>query len=61
VDLGNRYIFNARGEPIASFKSKDLAKCYHIEKGTKKLENELLGKFKHTTKDLCRIWYKIDK
>jgi hypothetical protein len=61
VDLGNRYICNARGEPIASFGPKDLAKCYHLEKGTKNLEKKLLGEFKHTTKDLCPIWYKPDK
>jgi hypothetical protein len=31
-----------------------------MEKGTKNIYNELLGEFKHTTKDLCRIWYKPD-
>jgi hypothetical protein len=30
-------------------------------KRTKKLDNELLGGFKHTSKDLCPTWYKPDK
>jgi hypothetical protein len=55
------YICNARGEPITSFWLKDLAKCYHLEKGTKNLDNELLSEFKHTTKDLFPRWYKEDK
>jgi hypothetical protein len=35
--------------------------CYHLKKRTKKLDNELLGEFKHTNKDLCLRWYKADK
>jgi hypothetical protein len=60
VDLENMYVCNARGQPITSFHPTDLAKCYHLEKGTKKLDNELLGGL-NTTKDLCHTWYKPDK
>jgi hypothetical protein len=34
LDLGNRCTCNARGDYIASFQPTDLAKCYHLEKGT---------------------------
>jgi hypothetical protein len=61
VDLGNIYVCNSRRDPIASFWPKDLEKCYHLEKGTKKLENKLLVEFKHTTKELFPRWYKPDK
>jgi hypothetical protein len=60
-DLGNRYMYNARGDPIDSFQPADLVKCYHLEKGTWKLDNELLGGFKHPTKDMYPICYKPDK
>jgi hypothetical protein len=52
---------NARGDSIASFRPEDLAKCYHLEKGTKKLDNKLLVEFNHTSKELCPILYKPDK
>jgi hypothetical protein len=53
VDLENRYVNNAMGQPIASFHPADLNKCYHLERGTKKLDSELLGVFKHIAMDLC--------
>jgi hypothetical protein len=61
VDLENRYILNARGDPIASFQVVDLEKYYHLEKGTQKLDEELLSGFKHKEKDLFKIWYKPKK
>jgi len=61
IDLGKRYIFNTRGDPIVSFHPEDLAKCYHMEKGTLNMDNELLNGFKHTKKYLCCIRYKTYK
>jgi hypothetical protein len=49
----DRYIYNARKDPIASFRPEYLAKCYHIEKGSKKLDRKLLSEFEYTPKDLC--------
>jgi hypothetical protein len=60
VDLQNRYILNARGEPIASFQASDLAKYYHLENGTQKLDVELLNKFPYKANDLFKIWCKPD-
>jgi hypothetical protein len=60
VDLQNRYILNARGEPIASFQAADLAKYYHLEKGPQKLDEDLLSKFPYKGNDLFKIWYKPD-
>jgi hypothetical protein len=50
-----------RGDPIVSFQAADLAKYYHLEKGTQSLDEELLNKFPHKEKDLFKIWYKPDK
>jgi hypothetical protein len=55
------YICNARGDPIASFHPANLAKFYHLEKGTQKLDEEILSGFKCTEKYLFNIWYKPDK
>nr|ADE77593.1 unknown [Picea sitchensis] len=60
VDLQNRYILNTRGEPIASFQGSDLAKYYHLENGTQKLDDELLNKFPYKANDLFKIWCKPD-
>jgi hypothetical protein len=57
VDLDNIYILNTRGDPITSFQVTDLEKYYHLEKGTQKLDEELLIKFPHKPKDLFKIWY----
>jgi hypothetical protein len=34
VDLDNRYILNAKGKPIKSFRSYDIASYYHLERGS---------------------------
>jgi hypothetical protein len=60
VDLQNRYILNARGDPIASFQAADLAKYYHLEKGPQKLDEDFLSKFPYKGNDLFKIWYKPD-
>jgi hypothetical protein len=39
IYLGNIYVYNSRREPIASFHHKDLAKGYHLDKGTKNMDN----------------------
>jgi hypothetical protein len=59
--LKDRYVCNARKEPITSFRPKYLARCYHIEKGIKNLDNKLLDEFEYTPKDLFPKWYKEDK
>jgi hypothetical protein len=56
-----RYVFNARKKPIASFKPDDLAKCYHIEVRSKKLDGQLLSELELTPKDLLPTCYKEDK
>jgi hypothetical protein len=61
IYLRNIYVCNSRKEPIASFMPKYLEKFYHLEKGTKKLENKLLDEFEHTTKEFFPKWYKSDK
>jgi hypothetical protein len=61
VVLWNRYVCNVKGESIDSFQLEDLAKCNHLENGTKNIYNKLLGEFKHTSKDLCHICYMQDK
>jgi hypothetical protein len=61
ADVDNRYIFNTRKEPIASFRPDDLAKCYHLEAGNKKLDGQLLSELELTPKDLFPTWYKVDK
>jgi hypothetical protein len=61
TDISNRYICNMRKEPIASFRPDSLAKCYHIEEGSKRLDGELLNEFEYTPKDLFPKWYKEDK
>jgi hypothetical protein len=45
VDMGNRCVHNSKGEPIKSFQPEDMAKCCHLEKGEKNLENNLLNYF----------------
>jgi hypothetical protein len=61
ADVDSRYVFNARKEPIASFKPDDLAKCYHIEARNKRLDGQLLSELELTPKDLFPAWYKPDK
>jgi hypothetical protein len=53
VDLGNMYLSNVVGKPIASFEPVDLDKNYHMEKETKKVGSEFLRRFKHISIDLC--------
>jgi hypothetical protein len=48
-------------DPIASYKPNYLEKCYHIEKGSKRLDNTLLGEFEYTPKDLFPKWYREEK
>jgi hypothetical protein len=59
--LDNRYICNTRGEHVASFYPVNLEIFYQLEQGTQKLDEELLGGFKHMEKDLFCIWYKPSK
>jgi hypothetical protein len=61
IDIDSRYVFNARKEPIASFRLDDLAKCYHIEAGNKRIYGQLLSELELTPKDLFPTWYKEDK
>jgi hypothetical protein len=61
TDISSRYICNTRKEPIASFRPEFLAKCYHIEEGSKRLDGKLLSEFEYTPKDLFPKWYKADK
>lgn len=61
VDVNDRYVCNARKDPIASFRPEYLAKCYHIEKGSKKLDNKLLNEFEYTLKGLFPKWYRADR
>jgi hypothetical protein len=61
IDLGSRYVYNSRNEPIALFRLEDLARCYRLNKGTKKLDNKLLTKFECIAKELFPRWYKPDK
>jgi len=61
IKLENRYIYNARGDPIVSFEPTDLEKCYHLEKGTRNLDYELIIWFKRIDKYLVYIWYKLYK
>ena len=60
VGLQNRYILNARGDPIASFQASDLAKYYHLEKGPQQLDGDLLSKFPYKGNELFKIWCKPD-
>jgi hypothetical protein len=50
VDIRNRCVHNAQGEHISLFRPKDLEKCYHLDKGERKLDNNFLDEFQHTTK-----------
>jgi hypothetical protein len=59
--LKDIYIYNARKEPIASFQTKYLERCYHIEKGTKNLDKKLLDEFEYMPKYMFLKWYKEDK
>jgi hypothetical protein len=61
TNISNRYVCNTRKEPIASFRPKYLAKCYHIEKGIKRMDSKLLSEFEYTPKDLFPKWYREDK
>jgi hypothetical protein len=61
ANIDNRYIFNARKELIASFRPDDLAKCYHLEVGNKKLDGQALSELDLTPKYLFPTWYKADK
>jgi hypothetical protein len=61
IDLRNIYVCNSRKEPIALFRLEYLAKCYHLEKGIKKLDSKLLDEFEYTAKELFPKWYKADK
>jgi hypothetical protein len=38
-----------------------LAKLYHIEKGSKRLDNNILSEFEYTPKDMFPKWYMEDK
>jgi hypothetical protein len=61
VDLDNRYILNAKGKPIASFRAYDIASYYQLERGSLLLDKDLIRKFLHKEKDLFKIWYNPDK
>jgi hypothetical protein len=61
IDVNGRHIWNARKEPITSFRPKYLAKCYHIEKGSKRLDKNILSDFEYTPTDLFPKWYRADK
>ena len=61
IDINSQCVCNARKEPIASFQTDDLAKCYHIDVGNKRLDGQLLNELELTPKDLFPAWYKVDK
>jgi hypothetical protein len=51
------YILNTRGEPIEYFQPTDLEKCYHLEKGTRTLDEELIV-VSSSSKNIFKVWYK---
>lgn len=61
TDVSSRYVYNARKEPMTSFIPRYLTKCYHIEEGTKNMDNKLLSEFEYTPKYLFPKWYRVDK
>jgi len=61
IDVNRRYICNIRKYPIASYILEYLAKCYHIEKGSKRLDKNILSDFKYMQKDLFPKLYRADK
>jgi len=61
IDVNEKYVCNTRKYLIASYRIEYLAKCYHIEKGIKRLDNKLLSEFEYTPKDLFPKWYREDK
>jgi hypothetical protein len=61
VDIRNRCVHNAQGEHISSFRPKELEKCYHLDKGERKIDNKLLDEFQNMTKEMCPKLYKPDK
>jgi hypothetical protein len=56
VDLGRRYIFNSKGEPIGSLRNEDMAKFYPLEKGSKNIDGEIHRDFKNTAKYFFPKW-----
>jgi hypothetical protein len=61
TDISSRYVWNARKEPIASFRPEFLAKCYHIEEGRKILDGKLVSEFEFTPKNLFPKWHKANR
>jgi len=61
VDLDNWYILNGKRQPKKSFQVADIDKYYHLEKGTRSLNDEIIDKFAQKAKDIFKIWYKLDK
>jgi hypothetical protein len=61
IDVNGRYICNDKKYPIASLRPEFLEKCYHIDKGTKMLDNKMLDEFEYTPKDLFLKCYKVEK
>jgi hypothetical protein len=57
VDLGNRYILNANGDPMISFQASNISSYYHLEKGDLSLDEYLIKKFSLKAKDLFKLWY----
>jgi hypothetical protein len=61
TNLNNVHVYNSRKEPIASSRSENLAKCFHIEEGIKRLDSILLNKFEYTPNEFFPKWYREDK
>jgi hypothetical protein len=61
TNVNNRYFYDPRRYPIASYIPKYLAKCYHIEKGINMLDKKILSEFEYMPKDLFPKWYREEK
>jgi hypothetical protein len=45
IYVNEKNVCNTRKDSISSYKLEYLAKCYHIEKGIKRLDSKLLSEF----------------
>jgi hypothetical protein len=58
VNLETKYILNVRDHPITSFQASNIASFYHLDKGERSIDKNMIKEFPLKVKDMFKIWYK---
>jgi hypothetical protein len=61
VKLYTKYILNSREHPITSFEASTIASRYHLDKGKRSMDENIIKKFPLKSKDLLKAWYNPNK